>query len=201
MATPPIGPPTAWSWRGCRKGGSPNGVAYEFFKGLGGGRDTRSGPGTSPNAGRSSTIRADVTARRISYDAGLERYLWCQTLPGGDARFRGGFGIYDAPEPWGPWTTVVLHRGVGRRAGRDEQLPDEMDERRREDGPPGLLGRRLFLRPQGDAGHRPIGRPALSASVGRCSRHPYPHSSKLRPHSWAIRPRTGSGSSSWRFLR
>jgi hypothetical protein len=27
-------------------------------------------------------------------------------LPGGDARFRGGFGIYDAPEPWGPWTTV-----------------------------------------------------------------------------------------------
>jgi len=27
-------------------------------------------------------------------------------LPGGDARFAGGFGIYDAPEPWGPWTTV-----------------------------------------------------------------------------------------------
>jgi hypothetical protein len=21
-------------------------------------------------------------------------------------RFQGGFGIYDAPEPWGPWTTV-----------------------------------------------------------------------------------------------
>ena len=44
----------------------------------------------------------------ISYDAGLKRYLWCQTLPGGDARFRGGFGIYDAPEPWGPWTTVFF---------------------------------------------------------------------------------------------
>lgn len=41
------------------------------------------------------------------YNAGLRRYLWCQTLPGGDARFRGGFAIYDAPEPWGPWTTVA----------------------------------------------------------------------------------------------
>jgi hypothetical protein len=36
----------------------------------------------------------------------LQRYLWCQTLPGRDARFSGGFGIYDAPQPWGPWTTV-----------------------------------------------------------------------------------------------
>ncbi len=42
----------------------------------------------------------------ISYNAGLGRYLLCQTLPGGDTRFEGGFGIYDAPEPWGSWTTV-----------------------------------------------------------------------------------------------
>src|SRR5206468_12932883 len=42
----------------------------------------------------------------VSYDAALKRYLWCQTLPDGDARFAGGFGIYDAPEPWGPWTTA-----------------------------------------------------------------------------------------------
>jgi len=25
-----------------------------------------------------------------------------------DTRFEGGFGLYDAPEPWGPWTTVVF---------------------------------------------------------------------------------------------
>ncbi len=43
----------------------------------------------------------------ITYNAGLRRYLWCQTLPGGDARFRGGFAIYDAPNPWGPWSTVL----------------------------------------------------------------------------------------------
>jgi len=44
----------------------------------------------------------------VSYNQGLGRYLWCQTrmLPGEDARFKGGLAIYDAPEPWGPWTEV-----------------------------------------------------------------------------------------------
>jgi CubicO group peptidase (beta-lactamase class C family) len=46
----------------------------------------------------------------ITYNAGIKRYLWCQVLPEsphpGGPRFRGGFGIYDAPEPWGPWTTA-----------------------------------------------------------------------------------------------
>jgi CubicO group peptidase (beta-lactamase class C family) len=42
----------------------------------------------------------------VSYNAGLKRYVWSQIIPGGDTRFAGGLGIYDAPEPWGPWTTV-----------------------------------------------------------------------------------------------
>jgi hypothetical protein len=51
----------------------------------------------------------------ISYNAGLGRYIWVQIIPSenrsftgreGDVRFEGGFGIYDAPEPWGPWTTA-----------------------------------------------------------------------------------------------
>ena len=42
----------------------------------------------------------------VSYNAALRRYLWCQTGSGGDTRFRGGLAIYDAPEPWGPWTTA-----------------------------------------------------------------------------------------------
>ena len=29
-------------------------------------------------------------------------------MPGGDPRFQGGLGIYDAPEPWGPWTTAYF---------------------------------------------------------------------------------------------
>jgi hypothetical protein len=47
----------------------------------------------------------------ISYNAGLGRYLWWQQLPRkaqDDTRFSGGFGLYDAPEPWGPWTTVFF---------------------------------------------------------------------------------------------
>ena len=54
----------------------------------------------------------------ITYDAGLHRYLWWQGLrrteeglgnrEGIDTRFEGGFGVYDAPEPWGPWTTAYF---------------------------------------------------------------------------------------------
>ncbi len=42
----------------------------------------------------------------MSFNAALQRYLWCHTGSGGDTRFAGGFAIYDAPEPWGPWTTA-----------------------------------------------------------------------------------------------
>ena len=49
----------------------------------------------------------------MTYNAALRRYLWWQHIPApkgspdrGDTRFKGGFGIYDAPEPWGPWTTA-----------------------------------------------------------------------------------------------
>lgn len=50
-----------------------------------------------------------------SCDAGLKRYLLVPAVPGAasrnpqgqlDTRFTGGLAIYDAPEPWGPWTTV-----------------------------------------------------------------------------------------------
>ena len=55
----------------------------------------------------------------VSYNAPLGRYLWWQMLPnaphGSDTRFTGGFGLFDAPEPWGPWTTVfhTEHWDVG----------------------------------------------------------------------------------------
>jgi hypothetical protein len=44
----------------------------------------------------------------VTYHAPTKQYLWCQTLPGTDARFKGGFGVYSAPEPWGPWSTVYF---------------------------------------------------------------------------------------------
>ncbi len=51
----------------------------------------------------------------ISYDAGLGRYLLVHPVATKvdrdkanepDTRFAGGLAIYDAPEPWGPWTTA-----------------------------------------------------------------------------------------------
>jgi len=46
----------------------------------------------------------------VSWNAALSRYLWWQNvrLPDGDVdtRFRGAFGLYEAPEPWGPWRTA-----------------------------------------------------------------------------------------------
>lgn len=81
--------------------------AYEFLKGL--------DPGDNPIWTKDIDQRGSVftnpgLCRRsgISYNAGLKRYLWWhQTYhEDADTRFSGGFAVYDAPEPWGPWTTV-----------------------------------------------------------------------------------------------
>ena len=96
--------------------------AYEFFKGPGeGGMPLW----TADIAGRGSVFHHPGGCYRsaVSYDAGLRRYLWCQTLPGGDARFRGGFGVYDAPEPWGPWTTVYFTETWDVGPGESSSFP------------------------------------------------------------------------------
>jgi hypothetical protein len=53
----------------------------------------------------------------ITYNAPLKRYLWVQVL---DKR---GLGIYDAPEPWGPWTTVYFTENWDVEAGETAGLP------------------------------------------------------------------------------
>lgn len=77
--------------------------AYEFFKG-------RNADGT-PTWTANVIERAAVLANpgkcyrcTASYNAGLKRYLLCQA--GADTKVRAGFALFDAPEPWGPWTTV-----------------------------------------------------------------------------------------------
>lgn len=63
----------------------------------------------------------------ITCDAALKRYLWCQILPGSThpqgPRFQGGFGIYDAPEPWGPWTTVFFTDAWDVGPGESSSFP------------------------------------------------------------------------------
>src|SRR5262245_58648012 len=90
--------------------------AYEFFAGLDGAgrpkwtRDLARRAAVLTNPGR--CYRSGVT-----YDAALRRYLLVQPVPGAasrdrdgkiDVRFSGGLAIYDAPEPWGPWTTAFF---------------------------------------------------------------------------------------------
>jgi CubicO group peptidase (beta-lactamase class C family) len=84
-------------------------AAYEFFKN----RDASGDPvWTADIAKRGSVFTFAGRCRRsgISYNAPLRRYLWWQMVheDGVDHRFAGGFGIYDAPEPWGPWTTTYF---------------------------------------------------------------------------------------------
>ncbi len=86
--------------------------AYEFFKGL----DEKQQPLWSKEmADRSAVFTHTGRCYRsgITFNAALKRYLWVQIIPGtegkkADTRFEGGFAIYDAPEPWGPWTTVYF---------------------------------------------------------------------------------------------
>jgi CubicO group peptidase (beta-lactamase class C family) len=74
-------------------------AAWEFFE----------GPGpvwTRDIARRGAVFGYPANCQRVDvvYDAGIKRYLMALGYD-----HSGGWGLFDAPEPWGPWTTV-LHR-------------------------------------------------------------------------------------------
>ena len=96
-------------------------AAYEFFAGP----DAQGPRWTRDIAQRAGvfTFPGQCYRSGITYNAGLRRYIWSQTLPGTDARFNGGFGIYDAPEPWGPWTTVYFTEQWDVGPGESSSFP------------------------------------------------------------------------------
>jgi hypothetical protein len=65
----------------------------------------------------------------ITYNAGLKTYLWCQIHPDSKhaqgPRFQGGFGVYEAPEPWGPWRTVYFTRNWDVGPGETSSFPSK----------------------------------------------------------------------------
>lgn len=96
--------------------------AYTFFAGFDSGGeplwdraiDRRAGVLEAPGrVGRST----------VSFDAPLGRYLLCMTVPGTDARFEGGFGIDEAPEPWGPWRMVFFAEDWDVGPGETQSIP------------------------------------------------------------------------------
>lgn len=100
--------------------------AYAFYKGL----DAQGRPQWTRDVaqrGAVFTFPGNCYRSGISYNAGLGRYLWCQALqasrdPRG-SRFQGGFGIYEAPEPWGPWRTVYFTRDWDVGPGETASFP------------------------------------------------------------------------------
>jgi hypothetical protein len=96
--------------------------AYEFFVNL----DTDGQPRWSTDiAQRGARLHQSrhVLPSAISYNEGLKRYLWCQIGPGSDTRYAGGFAIYDAPEPWGPWTSAFHTDAWDVGPGESNSLP------------------------------------------------------------------------------
>lgn len=65
----------------------------------------------------------------MTFDRGLDRYLWCQIIPyfkKGETRgprFVGGLGIFESPSPWGPWKTVYYSREWDMGPGETGSLP------------------------------------------------------------------------------
>ncbi|MBI2479247.1 MAG: serine hydrolase [Planctomycetia bacterium] len=96
--------------------------AYEFFTGV----DAIGNPTWSPDVARRGAVFAHPNRcyrSGISYNAALQRYLWCQIIPGSDTRFEGGFAIYDALEPWGPWTTTFFTETWDVGPGETSSIP------------------------------------------------------------------------------
>jgi CubicO group peptidase (beta-lactamase class C family) len=94
--------------------------AYGFFTGLTeGGEPVWSADPNERGAVFSNPGRCYRTS--VSYHAASGRYLLCQA--GSDRAVRAGFGIYDAPQPWGPWTTVYRNEAWDVSPGESCCIP------------------------------------------------------------------------------
>ena len=98
--------------------------AFEFFKQFDG-NDNPVWTSNINQRGGIFTHKGLSLRSSISYNAALDRYLWWQQIPasGVDTRYEGGFGIYDSPEPWGPWTTVYFTENWDVGPGENASFP------------------------------------------------------------------------------
>jgi hypothetical protein len=81
---------------------------YEYFAGL----DATESPIWTTNIAKRRPVFRDpkngVMRTSVSYNAGLKRYILITQQVDRFRSKNGHIGIYDAPEPWGPWTTVLF---------------------------------------------------------------------------------------------
>jgi hypothetical protein len=97
--------------------------SYEYFSGLGGEGE----PVWSRDSNQKQPVFADpngvVWNLAVSYNAGLERYLLTTEHTESN---QGNLGIFEAPEPWGPWRTVAyLNQEEGTQFAHEyAEVPD-----------------------------------------------------------------------------
>lgn len=80
---------------------------YEYFTGL----DGSGVPRWSTTRASAVPVFRDpngVMRNSIIYNPGLQRYL---LVTNHTARNQGNVAVFDAPQPWGPWTTVAYYSG------------------------------------------------------------------------------------------
>jgi len=97
-------------------------AAYEFFVKT----DDQGEPAWTREIAERGAVFANLGLcyrTAVTYSDALKRYLLCQVLFSEEPRFVGGFGIYDAPQPWGPWTTVYFTPRWDVGPGETASLP------------------------------------------------------------------------------
>ncbi len=115
--------PTKWSWRERPRHESEIGKRSSFF-----GRSEHGAPVWVKDIKLRGAVfvkPGECYRSSVSYNAGLKRYIWCQTGRGNDTRFKGGLEIYDAPEPWGPRTTAFYTTKWDVGPGETSCLPNK----------------------------------------------------------------------------
>ena len=102
--------------------------SYEFFAGT----DSNGNPRWSEDIRKRMPVFRNAGKcyrSAMTYDRGLDRYLWCQIIPyfkKGETRgprFVGGLGIFESKSPWGPWKTVYYSREWDVGPGETGSLP------------------------------------------------------------------------------
>ncbi|MGH7797418.1 MAG: DUF4185 domain-containing protein [Candidatus Binatia bacterium] len=84
--------------------------AYEFFAGM----DAEARPVWVSDVAKRQPVLSDPNGIgwgvRVVYNPGIKRYLLSVFHGPVPEHGDGSWGIFDAPEPWGPWTTVAYYR-------------------------------------------------------------------------------------------
>jgi CubicO group peptidase (beta-lactamase class C family) len=109
---------------------------YEFFAGV----DSHGTPIWTKDIEKHDAIfehTGNCFRSGITYNTGLQRYFWWQVkFPENadksasmfhsretDPRYVGVFGVFEAPEPWGPWSTVFYTENWDAGAGESGSFP------------------------------------------------------------------------------